>query len=137
MVWLIQRQKRNYKVTKAEENEHFPQYVLCIKLQLSTATELTSTLIAMIISVQSTSSFRPQPNWNRMPGQLWIWYNPHHWLGGKVHFSLYRIERQEKSWHTFLYLMPITNGKMLLHSVEEEFENTTKMRHRVMGVVKI
>lgn len=24
LAWLIQRQKHNYKVTKVEENEHFP-----------------------------------------------------------------------------------------------------------------
>lgn len=38
LVWLIQRQKHNYKVTKVEENEHFPQYGLCIKLLLLIAT---------------------------------------------------------------------------------------------------
>ena len=30
----MHRQKHNYKVTKEEENEHFPPCVLCIKLQL-------------------------------------------------------------------------------------------------------
>lgn len=34
LVMLLQRPKHNYKVTKVEETEDFPQYVLCIKLQL-------------------------------------------------------------------------------------------------------
>lgn len=38
LVWLIQRQKHNYKITKVEKNELFPQYGLCIKLLLLIAT---------------------------------------------------------------------------------------------------
>lgn len=38
------KQRPNYKVAKVGENEHLSQHVLCIKLQPSAATEMTSTL---------------------------------------------------------------------------------------------
>lgn len=38
------RQKRNYKVAKVGENEHFSQHVVCIKLQPLAATKMTSTV---------------------------------------------------------------------------------------------
>lgn len=59
LVWLTQRQKHNYKVTKVEENEHFPQYGLCIKLLPLIATQLTSALTQRLFQYEALLPSRP------------------------------------------------------------------------------